>query len=38
MLDFTNLNGPSLVVGLLVLGAVIALGGIAFAFQGSIQF
>jgi len=34
----SNIGGAPLVAALIVLFAVIALGGISFAFQGSVQF
>jgi hypothetical protein len=36
--DVSNISGAPLVAALIVLFAVIALGGISFAFQGSVQF
>jgi hypothetical protein len=36
--DTSNLSGAPLISALIVLFAVIALGGISFAFQGSVQF
>lgn len=38
MLDFEQAKGPPLVAAIIVLLAVVVLGGISFAFQGSIQF
>lgn len=37
-MDFSNLRGAPLVAALIVLGAVIFLGGVSLAFQGNIQF
>lgn len=37
-MDFSNLQGAPLVAALIVLSAVVFLGGISLAFQGNIQF
>jgi len=37
-MDFQNAQGAPLIAAVLVLVAIVALGGISFAFQGSIQF
>ena len=37
-MNFQNAQGSPLMAAVIVLIAVVALGGIAFAFQGSIQF
>jgi hypothetical protein len=37
-MDFENAQGAPLVAAVIVLLAIVALGGISFAFQGSIQF
>lgn len=36
--DMSNVGGAPLVAALIVLFAVLAIGGISFAFQGNIQF
>jgi hypothetical protein len=36
--DMSTIGGAPLVAALIVLFAVLALGGISFAFQGAIQF
>ena len=37
-MDFENAQGAPLVAAVIVLLAIVALGGISFAFQGSFQF
>jgi hypothetical protein len=37
-MDWSNASGVPMVAALIVLFAVIVLGSISFAFQGSIQF
>lgn len=38
MFDFNNAQGAPMMAALIVLIAVVILGGISFAFQGSVQF
>lgn len=37
-MSMTNLGGAPLAVAVIVLLAIVFLGGVAFAFQGSVQF
>jgi hypothetical protein len=37
-MDFQNAQGAPLVAAIIVLGAILALGGVGFVFKGSIQF
>lgn len=38
MFDFESASGAPLMAAFIVLIAVIVLGGVSFAFQGSVQF
>lgn len=37
-MDFTRAQGAPFIAAVLVLVAIVALGGLSFAFQGSVQF